>query len=44
MLDRASALALFSGWTLIHFDETEGAGNTAKRANKHWHLFDLVAR
>lgn len=36
--------AQFADWALLHLQESERDGLTAKGACKHWHLFSVVAR
>ncbi len=44
ILDRQSVENLFAGWELLHFEEIDRQGSTARDHTKHWHLFSVVAR
>ncbi|MEW6459888.1 MULTISPECIES: trans-aconitate 2-methyltransferase [Pseudomonas] len=44
ILDKQSVENLFAGWELLHFEEINRQGSTARGHTKHWHLFSVVAR
>ncbi|WP_161864570.1 class I SAM-dependent methyltransferase [Pseudomonas yangonensis] len=44
IFDRQSVENLFAGWELIHFEEIDRQGSTARGHTKHWHLFSVVAQ
>lgn len=43
-LAKESIMNLLDGFEIIKFEEIEKDGNTATGKNKHWHVYDVIAK
>jgi len=44
ILNHEQLMRQMAGWTLLELNEFEYDGKTAVGSNKHWHLFEVIAR
>ena len=43
-LDKKQVLELFNEFEIINFKEIEKDGITGLKQQKHWHIFDVIAK
>jgi len=42
--ERSDVERLLRGWTTLELTEEESPGKTRLGEDKHWHIFDIIAR